>query len=137
VPDDGSGSPAPVAAQRLAAMDDSGTDLGVGESASSANMKLLANIPKNGAFAEEGAYQTDLAFKGDYAFAGNYNGFTVYNIKKGNRPQQVAQVVCPGSQNDISVSGNLLVLSTDSSRSNASCENVSQPASVKESMSSV
>ena len=137
VPDDGSGSPAPVAAQRLAAMDDSGTDLGVGESASSANMKLLANIPKNGAFAEEGAYQTDLAFKGDYAFAGNYNGFTVYNIKKGNRPQQVAQVVCPGSQNDISVSGNLLVLSTDSSRSNASCENVSQPASVKDSWEGV
>ncbi|WP_262847831.1 LVIVD repeat-containing protein [Mumia quercus] len=133
VPDDGSESPAPVAAQRLAALDDSDAELGVGEVASSPNMKLLANIPKNGAFASESAYQTDLAFQGDYAFAGNYNGFTVYDIKKADRPKQVAQVVCPGSQNDISVSGNLLVLSTDSSRSNDSCDNVSQPASVKES----
>ncbi|MFD1824658.1 LVIVD repeat-containing protein [Mumia zhuanghuii] len=133
VPDDGSESPAPVAAQRLAAVDDADTELGVGETASSPNMKLLANIPKNGAFAEEAAFSTDLAFKGNYAYAGNYNGFTVYDIKKGSRPTQVAQVVCPGSQNDISVSGNLLILSTDSSRSNASCDNIGQSASVKES----
>ncbi|MGH1563948.1 LVIVD repeat-containing protein [Mumia sp. DW29H23] len=132
VPDDGS-SPAPVKAQRLAAVDDSDTELGVGEVASSPNMKLLANIPKNGAFAEEAAFSTDLAFKGDYAYAGNYNGFTVYDLKKGDRPKQIAQVVCPGSQNDVSVSGDLLVLSTDSSRSNDSCDNVAQPASVKES----
>jgi hypothetical protein len=45
----------------------------------------------------------------------------------------VSQVLCPGSQNDISVHGDLLFLSTDSSRSDDSCASVSQPASVKES----
>ncbi|MEK8226550.1 hypothetical protein NKG05_11370 [Oerskovia sp. M15] len=45
----------------------------------------------------------------------------------------MAQVVCAGSQNDISVTGNLLILSTDSSRSNDSCDNVAQSATIKES----
>ncbi|KAA1424504.1 hypothetical protein FE697_000805 [Mumia zhuanghuii] len=136
VPDDGSGaeSPAPaVTSQRMAASGDPGDVLGVGEVASSRNMKLLSNIPKNGAFAPESAFNSDLAFSGRYAYAGNYNGFTVYDVKKGSSPTQVAQVLCPGSQNDVSVYGNLLVLSTDSSRSDDSCASVTQPATVKES----
>ena len=42
-------------------------------------------------------------------------------------------MLCPGSQNDISVYRDLLVLSTDSSRSDDSCASTSQSASVKES----
>jgi hypothetical protein len=84
-------------------------------------MRLVANLPKTGAFAPEGAFNSDLAFQGDYAFAGNYNGFTVYNIKNPRRPQQVVQLVCPGSQNDITVSGNLLFLSVDSRRTDDTC----------------
>ena len=49
------------------------------------------------------------------------------------RPKTVAQVLCPGSQNDISVSGNLLFLSTDSSRSDNSCTSTTQPATEKSS----
>jgi hypothetical protein len=45
----------------------------------------------------------------------------------------VAQVNCPGSQNDISVYGDLLFLSTDSSRSDDSCSSTTQSAAVKES----
>src|SRR5690606_20275293 len=78
-------------------------------------------------------YSSDLAFQGRYAFAGNYGGFTVYDVANPTAPQQVAQVVCPGSQNDISVYGDLLVLSTDSSRSNDSCDNAAQSAAIKES----
>ena len=95
-------------------------ELATGETASR-NMGLLANIPKNGAFAAEDSYSSDLAFQGDYAYAGNYNGFTVYDISRPSEPEQVAQVVCPGSQNDISVYRDLLVLSTDSSRTDDSC----------------
>ncbi|WP_265521564.1 LVIVD repeat-containing protein [Oerskovia flava] len=120
-------------ADSIATLDDSDAVLGVGEVASSSNMKLLANIPKNGAFATEGAYSSDLAFKGHYAYAGNYEGFTVYDVRNPRKPKQVAQVVCPGSQNDISVSGNLLVLSTDSSRSTDTCDNVAQSATIKDS----
>ncbi|PZR53084.1 hypothetical protein DNL40_08735 [Xylanimonas oleitrophica] len=107
--------------------------LGAGEIASSPNIELVANIPKNGAFAPEGQYSSDLAFQGRYAFAGNYGGFTVYDVADPRAPEQVAQVVCPGSQNDVSVYGNLLVLSTDSSRSNDSCDNVAQSATIKDS----
>ena len=123
-------------ADRLSTADDSGAELEAGEQASE-KMTLLANIPKNGAFASEGAYSSDLAFQGDYAYAGNYNGFTVYDISTPAEPEQVAQVVCPGSQNDISVYRDLLVLSTDSSRSNSSCDNTSQSATQKSSWEGV
>ncbi len=111
---------------------DGETDLAPGEQASE-DMELLANIPKNGAFADYGSFSSDLAFQGDYAYAGNYNGFTVYDISSPTSPEQVVQVVCPGSQNDVSIYRDLLVLSTDSSRSNDTCDNTSQPATNKDS----
>ena len=122
--------------QQLAQLGQSEADLAPGQSASE-NMTLLANIPKNGAFASEGAFSSDLAFSGDYAYAGNYNGFTVYDISDPAAPAQVAQVVCPGSQNDVSVYRDLLVLSTDSSRSNNTCDNTTQPATEKKSWEGV
>ncbi|WP_343035644.1 hypothetical protein [Isoptericola sediminis] len=119
-PSDGSELPA----QSIAALDDGATPLSLSEpgTTDSMNMELIANIPKNGAFAAENSYSSDLAFQGDYAFAGNYNGFTVYDISDPEAPTQAAQVVCPGSQNDVSVYGDLLVLSTDSWRTDDSCE---------------
>ena len=100
-------------------------------------MKLLANIPKSGAFAAETAFNSDLAFAGKYAYAGNYEGFSVYDLSKPTKPRLVTQVVCPGSQNDISVHRNLLVLSTDSSRSDDSCASAAQPATEKSSWEGV
>jgi hypothetical protein len=119
--------------QDIAKMDDSDATLESGETASSPNMSLLANIPKQGAFAEYGAFNSDLAFKGNHAYAGNYNGFMVYNVKRPAQPRVVTQVLCPGSQNDVSVYRNLLVLSTDSSRSDDSCSSESQSATIKDS----
>ncbi|WP_435737415.1 carbohydrate-binding protein [Cellulosimicrobium sp. PMB13] len=126
-------STAALPAQRLAPLAQAADVLAPGEVAGSPNLTHVANIPKNGAFAPEGQYSSDLAFQGRYAFAGNYGGFTVYDVADPTAPEQVAQVVCPGSQNDISVYGDLLVLSTDSSRSNDSCENVAQSATIKDS----
>ncbi|MCO1578327.1 hypothetical protein M8C13_21470 [Crossiella sp. SN42] len=110
---------------------------GVDQIVSSKNLRQVANLPKSGPFAPENALGTDMAFQGDYAFVGNYNGFDIFDIRHPAKPKRVAQVLCPGGQNDISVHGNLLFLSTDSSRSNDSCENVSQPATVKESWEGV
>jgi hypothetical protein len=87
-----------------------------GQTAGSGNISLLKNLPKTGAFTGEGSYNSDLAFQGDHAFAGNYEGFTVYDIKNPRKTREVTQVFCPGSQNDISVHGNLLFLSVDSRR---------------------
>jgi hypothetical protein len=95
--------------------------LSPGEVDKSSNMRLLTNVPKSGAFAGTDAFSSDLAFKGDYAFAGNYNGFTVYDITTPRKAREVVQVLCPGSQNDITVHGDLLFLSVDSLRSDDSC----------------
>ncbi len=102
-----------------------------GEMDMSENMELIANVPKQGAFTAETSYNSDMAFQGKYAYAGNYDGFTVYDISTPSDPTQVAQVACAGSQNDISVLGDLLVLSVDSSRNDNSCTSVSQSASVQ------
>ncbi|GGQ51950.1 hypothetical protein GCM10010267_13150 [Streptomyces griseorubens] len=95
----------------------------------SANITHVANIPKD----VLSGTNSDLAFQGKYAFAGNYDGFRIFDISNPKKPKTVAQVLCPGSQNDISVSGNLLFLSTDSSRSDSSCNSTTQPATEKSS----
>ncbi|MEV7107639.1 LVIVD repeat-containing protein [Streptomyces atroolivaceus] len=108
---------------------ESGEIPGVDEIVHSANIEHLTNIPKD---ALQGT-NTDLAFQGTYAYAGNYDGFRIFDIRNPKKPRTVAQVLCPGSQNDISVSGNLLFLSTDSSRSDDSCASTTQPATEKSS----
>ncbi|MFD3695438.1 LVIVD repeat-containing protein [Streptomyces sp. NPDC058646] len=95
----------------------------------SRNITPLANVPST----FPGITNSDLAFQGKYAYAGNYNGFTIYDIGNPKAPKTVSQVLCPGGQNDISVHGDLLFLSTDSSRSDDSCNSVSQPATEKSS----
>ncbi len=107
----------------------SGTQLAPDEVGRSKNVEHLKNIPHSGPLA--GATGSDLAFQGNKAFVGNYNGFVVYDVTNPASPTMVAQVNCPGSQNDISVSGNLLYLSTDSSRSDDSCTSVAQSATIK------
>ncbi|GAA2100488.1 LVIVD repeat-containing protein [Actinomadura alba] len=89
--------------------------------AKSDNIRHLANIPKQAPFNTESNLNSDLAFQGKYAFAGNYGGLTIFDISRPSQPTVVSTVVCPGSQNDVSVNGNLLYLSTDSARSDDSC----------------
>lgn len=93
------------------------------------NIQHVANVPKD---VLKGT-NSDLAFQGRYAFAGNYDGFRILDISNPTAPKTIAQVLCPGSQNDISVSGDLLFLSTDSSRNDSSCNSTTQPATEKSS----
>ncbi|MFE1784517.1 LVIVD repeat-containing protein [Streptomyces sp. NPDC059506] len=101
------------------------------------NVRLLAEVPQQAPFTGPSSLGTDIAFQGDHAFAGNYDGFVVYDISRPVRPRVVTRVLCPGSQNDVSVSGDLLFLSTDSSRSDDSCASTSQPATEKSSWEGV
>ncbi|AJF63884.1 hypothetical protein SVTN_05025 [Streptomyces vietnamensis] len=133
-PDPGDAAPAQEAVSSQEAAEaraaiQSGEIPGVDEIVHSSNIEHLANVPKDALK----SLNSDLAFQGKYAFAGNYDGFRIYDISDPKAPKTVAQVLCPGSQNDISVSGNLVFLSTDSSRSDNSCASTTQPASVKES----
>ncbi|MET0424321.1 MAG: hypothetical protein ABW046_10615 [Actinoplanes sp.] len=107
---------------------DPGTIPGVDEIVSTPNLKQVAYLPKTGPFAT--STNSDWAFQGHYAFGGNYNGFAVYDIRNPKAPTVATQVLCPGSQNDISISGNLLFLGTDSQRTNDSCTNAASTTAV-------
>ena len=108
--------------EMIAGLDDSGAQLAPGELGHSSNMQLLSNTPKFGPFAGEAAFNSDIAFWGKYAIQGNYNGFQVTDVSDPEAPAVVSQVRCPGSQNDVSVWQNLIFTSTDSRRSDASCD---------------
>ncbi|MDA0564945.1 hypothetical protein LG943_11515 [Streptomonospora sp. S1-112] len=84
----------------------------------SPNVEHVANVPLSAPLDGTG---TDLAFSGDYAIDGNYNGFIVYDISEPESPQVVSQVLCPGGQGDVSVSGDLLYYSVDSPRASDEC----------------
>ncbi len=101
------------------------------EIVSSPNMKHELNIPPTAPLAGASSVGTDIAFQGRYAFVGNYLGFTIYDIKNPKKTKIVSQVLCPGSQNDISIMGDLVFLSTDSRRSDDSCASTSQPDGTK------
>ncbi|MEX1181739.1 MAG: hypothetical protein WEF86_00785 [Gemmatimonadota bacterium] len=73
------------------------------------NLRLLSATPPPAEFL--GVTNSDLAFKGNYAIQGNYNGFQVWDISNPRQPSLVRGFVCPASQSDVSVYGNLLFVS--------------------------
>ncbi|MEY9210794.1 hypothetical protein NI17_013595 [Thermobifida halotolerans] len=101
---------------------------GVGEIVTSGNVEHVANIPKSGPFAGQASYNSDLAFTGDYAIGGNYDGFVIYDISDPENPSVVSQVLCPGGQGDVSVSGDLLYFSVDYPRVDENCGSPSASA---------
>ncbi|MBM62989.1 MAG: DUF305 domain-containing protein [Acidobacteria bacterium] len=74
---------------------------------------------------------TDLAFKDDLLFVGNYHGFSTYRAETPSSPQLVSSVVCPGGQGDVSVVGNLLIMSVEQTRGRLDCglQGVAEPVS--------
>ena len=58
-----------------------------------------------------GVTNSDLAFKDNYAIQGNYNGFMVWDISDPSAPSLVVDFLCPASQSDVSVYGDLLFVS--------------------------
>jgi hypothetical protein len=121
------------------------TDAGV----AAMGMKLLVNLPKPPGFAagttpqeaappvappampagmparpralQLGSTNSDLAFVGNYAIMGNYNGFNIYDIGTPDKAKLVTSVMCPGSQDDVSVYKNLLFFSVESTNSRVDC----------------
>ena len=74
---------------------------------------------------------TDAAFAGDRLFLGSYHGFNTYRVEVPAAPQLVSSVVCPGGQGDVSVVGNLLIMSVEQTRGRLDCglQGVSEPVS--------
>ncbi len=68
---------------------------------------------------------TDMAFAGDLLVAGNYHGFNVYRLaapdEPATAPELLSSVVCPGGQGDVSIVGDLLILSVEQTRGRVDC----------------
>ncbi|BDW80683.1 hypothetical protein MACH24_01210 [Erythrobacter sp. Dej080120_24] len=64
---------------------------------------------------------TDMAFFDDIMVAGNYHGFNIYRLGEDGVPNLLSSVVCPGGQGDVSVLGNILIMSVEQTRGRVDC----------------
>jgi hypothetical protein len=64
---------------------------------------------------------SDLAFRGDHLFIGNFSGFNIYDIENPTKTKLRSSVVCPGGQGDVSIRGNLLIMSVEQTRGRIDC----------------
>ncbi|MFN3670047.1 MAG: DUF305 domain-containing protein [Brevundimonas sp.] len=64
---------------------------------------------------------TDMAFAGDLLAVGNYHGFNLYRLGAAAEPQLISSVVCPGGQGDVSIVGDLLLMSVESTNGRVDC----------------
>ncbi len=76
---------------------------------------------------------SDMAFAGDILFEGNFHGFNTYNVEDPKTPRLVGSVVCPGGQGDVSVVGDLLIMSVEQTRGRLDCglQGVAEPVSAE------
>jgi hypothetical protein len=76
---------------------------------------------------------TDLAFAGDVMVVGSYHGFNIYRLQEGGLPELLSSVVCPGGQGDVSIVGDLLIMSVEQTRGRVDCglEGVSEDISAE------
>jgi uncharacterized protein (DUF305 family) len=74
---------------------------------------------------------TDLLFADDVLVAGNYHGFNAYDISNPSNPQLISSIVCPGGQGDVSIVGDLLIMSVEQTRGRMDCglQGVAEPES--------
>jgi hypothetical protein len=64
---------------------------------------------------------TDFAFAGNVMVMGSYHGFNIYRLARDGEPVLLSSVVCPGGQGDVSIVGNLLIMSVEQTRGRMDC----------------
>ena len=92
------------------------------------NISLVSNSPPPEGFV--GAWNSDLAFRGDAVIQGSYNGVQVWDIKNPRSPRLQKAYLCPASQSDVSVYGNLLFVSGEGLSGRLDCGTQGVPETV-------
>ncbi len=64
---------------------------------------------------------TDMAFSGDLLALGNYHGMNLYRLGQNGMPTLLSSVVCPGGQGDVSIVGDILIMSVEQTRGRTDC----------------
>jgi hypothetical protein len=91
------------------------------------NMRLVSTTPRPPQFADTADagnfnfLNSDIALDGHYVVQGNFNGIQIWDVAQPAHPTLLAAVVCPGSQNDVSVYRNLLFISVESTAGRIDC----------------
>jgi len=83
------------------------------------NLNKLSTTPPAEDFV--GVTNSDLAFKDDYVFQGNYNGVMIWDVSNPSAPDLVVDYLCPASQSDVSVYGNLMFVSGEGTSGRLDC----------------
>ncbi|MEW5915256.1 MAG: hypothetical protein AB1762_02570 [Gemmatimonadota bacterium] len=83
------------------------------------NLRVLSKNPPPERHAN--ATNSDIAFTGNYAIQGNYYGPLIWDISNPSKPTLKAAIVCPASQNDVSVYRNLLFVSAEAFNGRLDC----------------
>ncbi len=94
------------------------------------NLRVVSQTPPPEAFV--GSVHSDLAFKGDYAIQGNFDGIQIWDISDPARPTSVVSYVCPASQSDVSVYGDLLFVSGEGMGGRLDCGTEGVPSAVSQ-----
>ncbi len=134
--DDREMAEAPMPAAKMLSTDKPSPDPRIGLSAglfdaaeAAWNMELVSNSPPPKDFV--GVTNSDLAFKDNLVFQGNYNGIIVWDISNPADPEVVMDYLCPASQSDVSVYGNLMFVSGEGNSGRLDCgsQGVPEPIS--------
>ncbi len=64
---------------------------------------------------------TDMAFVGNVLVTGSYRGFNIYRLQENGIPKQLSSVICPGGQGDVSIVGDLLIMSVEQIQGRLDC----------------
>jgi hypothetical protein len=83
------------------------------------NLRVVSKTPPPDEFI--GKTNSDLAFTGNYAIQGNYDGVQIWDITDPSAPTTVITYVCPASQSDVSVYGDLLFVSGEGMTGRLDC----------------
>jgi len=72
-----------------------------------------------------------MAFSGDVLVTGSYHGFNVHRLDDEGLPNLISSIVCPGGQGDVSIVGDLLIMSVEQTRGRLDCglEGISEDVS--------
>jgi hypothetical protein len=92
------------------------------------NLRVVSMTPPPAEFV--GAMNSDLAFTGNYVIQGNFYGFQIWDISDPQHPVLVKGYVCPASQSDVSVYGNLLFVSGEGLEGRLDCGTEGVPTAV-------
>ncbi len=91
------------------------------------NLRLVSTTPPPAQFtdtADPGSWShsnSDLAFRGNYVFQGNFTGVEVWDISEPQHPALTTALICPATQNDVSVYRDLLFVSVESTSGRVDC----------------